>query len=119
MQRYRVNFPLLIGLLVGVVAVGGAGYAVWQIQLNRNAKQLLRRAEVAEQDGDFREAAQLRRRYHLQRPEDTEAAERMANAFADILELPDVQPLDFRNALAVLETTGLTPAASAPSCGAG
>ena len=45
MQQYRVNFGLLIGLIVGTLVVSAATYGLHQFQINRNADTLIAAGE--------------------------------------------------------------------------
>ncbi|TWT46650.1 tetratricopeptide repeat protein [Botrimarina hoheduenensis] len=104
MQRYRVNFPLLIGLVVGSILVIGGGFGLWRYQLSRNAGRLLDRAEVAREDGNLSKSISLLRQYVSIRPEDTDAMTQLANRFADLAADPEVDREDLAKALNQLET---------------
>ena len=56
MQQYRVNFGLLIGLIVGTLVVSAATYGLWLFQIDRNADTLIAAGEEAQKAGDFRTA---------------------------------------------------------------
>ena len=45
MQQYRVNYGLLIGLIVGTLVVSVATFGLWRYQINRNAGSLIAAAE--------------------------------------------------------------------------
>jgi tetratricopeptide (TPR) repeat protein len=104
MQQYRVNFSLLIGLLVGTVVCSGAVYGLWRFQIDRNAGALLSDADKAVEEGDYREAVRYYSNYISVRGGD-EARVKLANAFADLAEQDDVAPEEFATARAVLENT--------------
>jgi heme/copper-type cytochrome/quinol oxidase subunit 2 len=53
MQRYRVNYVLLIALVVGFVVFGVGMFFLWRYQVDRNATRLLARADAAEAEGDY------------------------------------------------------------------
>jgi hypothetical protein len=53
MQRYRVNYGLLVGLVLGVIVFAGGAYALYRYQDSAKADRYLRRAEEAEQSGDI------------------------------------------------------------------
>ena len=104
MQRYRVNYGLLIGLLTSAVVIGAVFYVVLQIQLERNADQLLTRADLAEKAGEVRKSAGFLVRYYRQRPAELEPAKRLVKALVAILSLPDVEPSkDYGNAVGFME----------------
>ena len=105
MQRYHVNFPLLIGLLVGTVVVVGGGYGLWRMQVERNAGRLISRAEEAQAEGELLEAAKLYSQYLAIRKDDNEVMEKLANTYADIADAPKVEGKDIRIALGLLEKT--------------
>ncbi|TWT89013.1 bacteriophage N4 receptor, outer membrane subunit [Pseudobythopirellula maris] len=105
MQQYRVNFTLLIGLLVGALVVVGGGYGLWRFQVDRNAGRLLTRADEAEAEGDLPKTAGLLFEYLRIRKDDAEVHERFANTFAEIAEDPSVQRKDLAMALQRLEMT--------------
>ncbi len=84
MQRYRVNYTLLIGLLVGSVVAAGSIYGIWSWQMTGNANSLLERADEAEANGEYVEAAGLLNNYLAFRPGDDEVRLRQAHMFVDI-----------------------------------
>ncbi len=84
MQCYRVNYTLLIGLLVGSVVAAGSIYGIWSWQMSGNAKSLLQRAEAAEADGNLREAAGLLNNYLAFRPNDKDARIKQAHLYVDM-----------------------------------
>lgn len=86
MQRYRVNYVLLAGLLVGAVVAAGSIYGIWYWQMSGNASSLLERAEVAEGQLEYREAAVLLENYLKFRPEDDEVRIRQAHLFLEAAE---------------------------------
>ena len=63
MQRYRVNFPLLIGLVVGTLVLFVGAFFLWRFQLNRNAGRLLTRAEEAREQGELGDSISLYSQY--------------------------------------------------------
>ncbi len=89
MQRYRVNYTLLISLLVGAVVTAGALFGVWRYQLDRNAGALLEQSVKAEDEGNLREAAGNLYQYITMRREDADARVRLANLRFDIIEEGD------------------------------
>ncbi len=105
MQRYRVNYPLLIGLVVGTMVVIGGGYGLWKVQVERNAGRLMTRADEALAEGELLDAAKLYSQYLAIRKDDAEAMEKLANTYADIADEPKVEGKDIRIALGLLEKT--------------
>ena len=82
MQSYRVNYTLLIGLLVGILVAGGAGYGVWYLQMEKNADTFKKRAMEAKAEGNLGEATEQLAKYIGFRPDDAEA--RMDLAYMNI-----------------------------------
>lgn len=107
MQRYHVNYPLLIGLVVGTIVVIGGGYGIWKVQVERNAGRLMTRADEARAEGELLDAAKLYSQYLSIRKDDNEAMEKLANTYADIADAPKVEGKDIRIALGLLERTVL------------
>ncbi|MEM6330452.1 MAG: tetratricopeptide repeat protein [Planctomycetota bacterium] len=103
MQRYRVNYLLLIGLFVGALVIAGAGYGLYVVQSNRTAENQLAAADGAKEAGDLRKEAGYLSLYLQKRPENKEVAARLATVMADIGELPDAAMSDRDRGLAALE----------------
>jgi tetratricopeptide (TPR) repeat protein len=91
MQRYRVNFPLLIGLVVAFVTAAPASYGLWKFQVNRNATRLLEEADAAEKSGDAKATYEALRQYTRLRNEDLEALDRLGHAAVKVSELEDIE----------------------------
>lgn len=105
MERYRVNYTLLIALFVGTIVLAGGGFAFYKYQASRNASTLLSKADEAEQEGDLKRAAGFLTQYLAIRKEDKEVATRHANMRLEVSKLPDREPSDVQLAYAVLENT--------------
>lgn len=105
MQRYRVNLPLLIGLVVGSIVLVGGGYGLYSFQKSRNANRLLVREEAARNEGDLKESVNLLIDYLRIRPGEEEAMVRLSESLAEIAEQPRSEPIDIRKALGQMETT--------------
>lgn len=103
MQQYRVNFGLLIGLIVATLVLTGIAFGVHHFQLNRNAGILIESAEAAQKAGDMREAADEYFNYLTIRPDDEEIRLKLANLRVDITEEPDQKPEDIPLAVAYVE----------------
>lgn len=84
MQRYRVNYTLLIGLIVGSVVAAGSIYGIWSWQMTNNASSMLERANEAEAAGNYREAAGLLNDYLAFRPGDDEIRLRQAELYVEV-----------------------------------
>lgn len=105
MHSYRVNLPLLIGLVVGTAALAGGSYGLYKYQKSRNASRLLERADAARESGDLKKTAKLLYNYLQVRPGDEEAMVELANTFADIAEELNAERKDIGNAIGQMETT--------------
>ena len=84
MQQYRVNFSLLIGLIVGTLVCSGAVYGLWRFQMERKSGWLLSEAEKSLEAKNFRDATQFYRQYLSIQNEDQEARIKFANAQLDL-----------------------------------
>lgn len=102
MQRYRVNYSLLIGLVVGTFVLIGGAYGLYRIQKERNADRLLVQAE---EEADILKRVRLLRQYTELRPDDLDGEAKLANAYVELAEQPDLQRRDLANILAGLEAT--------------
>ena len=80
LQRYRVNYHLLVGLIVGGFLTAAACYLLWRFQVDRNANRLLARAEAAEASGDDEEAFESLGQYVRLRPDEDEVRVRFGLA---------------------------------------
>lgn len=103
MQRYRVNYVLLIGLLAGTLVCSVTVYAVWRFQIGRNAGNLTARAEKAEEKGDLRGAIGLYRQYLTIRPNDPDVLAKHALAWRRLVERDDARMEDLTDAYQVIE----------------
>jgi len=91
MQQYRVNYSLLIGLLVGTLVCSGAVFGLWKFQIERKSGWLISEAEKAIEAGDNREAVQLYKQYLTINSGDIPTRIRFANALADLSEQDDAK----------------------------
>ncbi|MEO0716817.1 MAG: hypothetical protein AAFY58_07490, partial [Planctomycetota bacterium] len=105
MQRYRVNLPLLISLVVGVVVIGGGSYFVYSAQKSRNARLLIERAESARAKGDLDKTVKFLSEYLRLKRDDEEVMVELANTVAEIADQVDAEPKEIRNALGQMEAT--------------
>lgn len=103
MERYRVNYGLLIGLVVGVVAIGGGVFALYKIQQSRNASSFLTQADEAAAEGDLRAERGFLARYVNLRRDDMDAWERLTRTRLAISELGDAEPSEQRDGYNALE----------------
>ncbi len=105
MQQYRVNYSLLIGLIVGTLVCSGAVYGLWRFQIDRKSGWLISEAEKARADGDLREATRYYWQYLTIRSQDDDARIKYAHACADLSEQDDVTPEELNTAWRALEST--------------
>ena len=99
MQQYRVNYPLLIGLIVGTLICSGAVYGLWKFQMEHKSGVLIVEAKKAQAEKNYREATEFYGQYLSIHPEDHEARIAFANAQVDLTEIDDANRDDLRNAL--------------------
>src|SRR3972149_2206203 len=103
MQQYRVNYSLLIGLIVGTLVCSGAVYALWRFQIERKSGWLLAEAEKAREACDFREAARNYQQYLTIRSGDPATRIKYANAYADLSEQDDATGEELNATWRILE----------------
>jgi tetratricopeptide (TPR) repeat protein len=87
MHRYRVNYRLLIGLLIGSFVAAGASYGMWRFQIDRNATRLLAKADEAEKEKDVEETYKNLAQFLKLRPSDNEARVRLGKAALEYIKL--------------------------------
>ena len=105
MQQYRLNYPLLIGMIVGFVFVSAAVFFIHKYQIDRNANALITEATDFETQGKHHDAADAYGNYLSIRPEDDAARIKYANAWGDVTLEDNVSPEDFSRGVGVLEET--------------
>ncbi len=103
MQQYRVNFGLLIGLIVGTLVVAAATFGLHSFQVDRNADTLISTGEKAQQEGDLKTAIREYSNYLSVRQDDDEVRLKLANLWADLVEQPKFDPEDLSLAISYLE----------------
>jgi len=103
MQQYRVNFALLIGLIVGTLVVSAATFGLHRFQIGRNADTLIATGEKAQEEGDLKTAVQDYSNYLSIQPGDDEIRLKLANLWADVVEQPKFDPEDYGRAISYLE----------------
>ncbi len=104
MQQYRVNYPLLIGLVVGTLVCSGAVYGLWRFQIERKSGWLIREAENVIAAGDYREATKLYWQYLTIHSDDAPVRVKYALACADLAQQEDVVPQELNMAWRVIES---------------
>jgi tetratricopeptide (TPR) repeat protein len=89
MQRYRINYRLLIGLAIGGLVFAGLFFFIWSWQIDRNAERYIARANEAVEAGDLRTAFHNVHQFIRLRPKNLDARVRLANLAVDITKLDD------------------------------
>ena len=90
---HRLNFRLLIVLVLSAAAVGGGIQALHAFQVHRHSGALLREADRAEQGGQPQEAVDFLRKYLLLAPDNTEALARLGKLLFDQHRFLEAQPV--------------------------
>ncbi|MEN1678376.1 MAG: tetratricopeptide repeat protein [Planctomycetota bacterium] len=103
MQRYRVNYTLLVCLLVGALAIGGGLWGVLKWQRSKNANRYLQLAEKYEAEGDLREASNSLAGYYNLRREDVDAFKRLTKMRLELMRMPNSSLKDRQNGYGTLE----------------
>jgi len=117
----RLNYPLIIGLGVGVVVLGGGFFALYQYQRSRSAEtyikladekrdhaeQLLKDARTDEDRAEAREAfveaIRFREAYLRTNRKDAEQLKKRAAEYAEMIEIPPTTPQEMRVTLLAYE----------------
>src|SRR6478672_11122486 len=109
MQQYRVNYSLLIGLVIGTFVCSGAVYGLWRFQIERKSGWLISEADRAAAEKDFRNAVQFYGQYLSIHPEDSEARLKFANANLDLADQDTAGADDLSYAMQMVEITLRNP----------
>jgi cellulose synthase operon protein C len=104
MQQYRVNYSLLIGLIVGTLVCSGGVYGLWRFQIERKSSFLANEARRAKESGDIRKAVEFYNHYLSIQKDDVPTKIEFANAELDLTEADDVTMAEASDAVRVLET---------------
>ncbi len=103
MQEYRINFPLLIGLIVGGVVFAGAILGIHAFQTSRQSGWLLDEAEKAIANKNYVQASQYYQQYTAADPNNMEAKIKLADTYLDLLESDNPDPDYIPSAMQSLE----------------
>ncbi len=110
MQRYRVNYPLLVGLVIGGAIAAVAAFFLWRFQVDRNASRLIAKADAAEASGNLEEAFESLQQYVQLRTRENEARVRLGEVAVKVTEQEDLEPelrgKAFQTLVAVVRDTG-------------
>src|SRR4051794_34208679 len=104
MQEYRINYTLLIGLVVGTFICSGAIYGIHKFQNSRQSGWLINEAERAIAEKNYRDAAQFYQQYITIHPDDVDTKLKLADTYLDLVAQDDVNPDDMSTAIQTLET---------------
>lgn len=105
MQRYRVNYHLLIGLFVGSIVASVALYFLWRWQLDRKAVWYRERSQAALEEDNQLEAFEYLEKFVKLRTDDNQARVELAAIAADILEMEGVDRESQALAFGILDQT--------------
>jgi tetratricopeptide (TPR) repeat protein len=92
MQRYRVNYPLLAGLVIGFVLFAAGSFFLRRFQIDRNASRLLAKADAAEASGNLEEAFGSLYQYIQFRPREFDSKIRLGEVGVKLTEQEDLDP---------------------------
>jgi hypothetical protein len=92
MQRYRVNYPLLAGLVIGFVLLAAGSFFLRRFQIDRNASRLLAKADAAEASGNLEEAFGSLLQYIQFRPREFDSKIRLGEVGVKLTEQEDLEP---------------------------
>ncbi|QDT71194.1 tetratricopeptide repeat protein [Lacipirellula limnantheis] len=119
MQRYRVNYPLLAGLVVGSVVLVVASFFLWRYQVDKNATRLIAKADAAEASGNLEEAFESLQQYVQLRPRETEARVRLGEVAIKITDdeslAPELRGKAFQIVVAAVRDSGSDPDFAEPN----
>lgn len=105
MQRYRINYRLFFGLVVGSAFSAGLLFWVWTVQVDKNATWFLEKSEAATEAGELRDAFNDLKLYVQLRKDDIDARVQLANLALDIIKLEDVKREEYSYAYGITEET--------------
>jgi len=105
MQRYRINYRLLIGLFVGSIVLSITLHFVWKWQVNRKANRYRESSQAALASNDTLKAFKDLKMYLRLRRQDESARIELATIASDIAVMDGVSREDKGNAFGVLSDT--------------
>jgi len=104
MQEYRINYTILIGLIVGLFVCSGAIYGIHRFQNSRQSGWLISEADRAIAEKNYHDAVQFYQQYITIHPEDVDTKLKCANTYLDLIAQDDVSPDDISSGVQTLET---------------
>lgn len=105
MQRYRVNYKLLVSVFVGAVLLAVGSFALWHFQVNRKATVFREKAQLAKDEGKNAEAFNELLKYVQLRRDEEEPQVELAHIGLELLKDDQVEQELKSNAFAILEQT--------------
>ncbi len=105
MQRYRVNYQLLIGLFVGGIVLSITLFLLWEWQVSRKAIWYHERSQAALKEDDKLVAFDYLKKFVRLRRENEEARVELASIAADIAVMDGVSREEKGTAFQVLSET--------------
>jgi len=105
MQRYRVNYPLLGGLVAGTLVVAVVAYFVHSWQVNRKATWFRDRSQNALAQQEYLEAFDYLQKYVSLRKDEVDAQVQLASISTEIIKSEDTTREEKGYAFSVLEET--------------
>ena len=99
MQEYRINYTLLVGLIVGTLVCSGAIYGIHKFQTSRQSGWLITAAERAIEEKNYRDAVKYYDQYISIHTNDTDTKIKYANTYLDLVEQDDVTALVVHSAV--------------------
>src|SRR6476620_9841689 len=99
MQEYRINYTLLIGLIVGTFICSGAIFGLHRFQNARQSGWLTSEAEKAIANKNYRDAVQFYQQYMSIHNDDVGVKLKLMNAYLDLVTQDDMDPDDYPPAI--------------------
>src|SRR5262245_13804056 len=99
MQEYRINWTLLIGLIVGTVVCSGAIYGIHKFQNARQSGWLINEAEESAAEKNYVQAAQYYIQYNSIHPDEVDTKAKLANTYLDLIEGENADPENYPEAM--------------------
>jgi tetratricopeptide (TPR) repeat protein/Flp pilus assembly protein TadD len=113
MQEYRINYTLLIGLVIGIFVSSGAIFGLHKFQNARQSGWLISEAEKSIANKNYHDAAQFYQQYITIHTDDTDVKLKYGNTYLDLITQDDVDPDEYSGALQALETMLRNPEVAA------
>ncbi len=105
MQRYRINYHLLVGLVIGSVVLSITAHFIWKWRVNSKATWYRERSARALEEGDKIEAFDYLGKFAKLRRDDEQVRVELASLASDIVVLESATREERGTAFAILEET--------------